>query len=70
MTEKQTAVGGRPIPGTIRHDEREIVLVLEDNGILVTRPAPGVNMEEPDDRSLHACTYWRRTSPAPRRRPS
>ena len=49
------AVGSRPIPEPIRHDDREIVLVLEDNGIPVTRPAPGVNMEEPDDCPLYAC---------------
>jgi hypothetical protein len=39
--------------GTVRHEGRDFVLVSEDEGILLTRPAPGVKIEEPDDRSLY-----------------
>ena len=49
MADRRTAVAR----GTVRHEGRDVVLVAEDEGVLITRPAPGVRVEERDDRSLY-----------------
>jgi pyruvate,orthophosphate dikinase len=49
MADRKTAVAR----GTVRHEGRDIVHVAEDQGVLITRPAPGVRVEERDDRSLY-----------------
>jgi pyruvate,orthophosphate dikinase len=49
MADRKTAVAR----GTVRHEGRDIVHVAEDEGVLITRPAPGVRVEERDDRSLY-----------------
>src|SRR5215211_7016551 len=51
MTERRAAVANEP--EALRYDGRDIVLVLEGDGVLITRPAPEVRIEEPDDRSLY-----------------
>src|SRR5215218_5534813 len=51
MTERRAAVTNEP--EALRHDGRDIALVSEGDGVLITRPAPGVSIEEPDDRSLY-----------------
>src|ERR687893_727351 len=53
MAERRTAVAREPVPQTVRHEGRDVVLVLEEGDVLVTRPAPGVRIEERDDRSLY-----------------
>src|SRR5918997_3257975 len=53
MAERRTAVAREPFPQTVRHEGRDVVLVLEEGDVLVTRPAPGVRIEERDDRSLY-----------------
>jgi hypothetical protein len=40
-------------PEALRHDGRDIVLVSEGDGVLITRPAPGVRLEEPGECSLY-----------------
>ncbi|MGH3105568.1 MAG: hypothetical protein ACRDM3_00060, partial [Rubrobacteraceae bacterium] len=49
MADRRTAVARE----TVRHEGRDVVLVTEDEGVLITRPAPGVRVEERDDRSLY-----------------
>src|SRR5215217_2303628 len=51
MTERRATVANEP--EALRHEGRDIVLVSEGDGVLITRPAPGVSIEEPDDRSLY-----------------
>ncbi|MCA1687634.1 MAG: hypothetical protein LC714_03335, partial [Actinobacteria bacterium] len=53
MSEREAAVANGSAHDAIRHDGREVVLVSEADGVLVTRPASGVRIEEPDDRSLY-----------------
>ncbi len=53
MSERDAAVAHGPARETIRHEGREVVLVSEEDGVLITRPASGVRIEEPDDRSLY-----------------
>src|SRR5215217_4254171 len=53
MSDREGAVADGSAPGTIRHDGRDVVLVSEEDGALITRPASGVRIEEPGDRSLY-----------------
>ena len=53
MADKRTVVRGESPSRTVRHRGRDVVLVSEDKGLLITRPAPGVRIEERDDRSLY-----------------
>src|SRR5918998_5561703 len=53
MAERRTAVAREPLPQAVRHEGRDVVLVAEEGDVLVTRPAPGVGIEERDDRSLY-----------------
>jgi len=53
MSEREAAVANGMSREAIRHDGREVVLVSEEDGVLVMRPASGVMIEEPDDRSLY-----------------
>src|SRR5215212_6629116 len=53
MAERRTAVAGEAVLRTVRHEGRDVVLVSEEGGGLSTRPARGVRIEEPDDRSLY-----------------
>src|SRR5215208_2907864 len=53
MSERRSAVAGKAVSRTVRYEGRDVVLVSEEEGALVTRPARGVRIEEPDDRSLY-----------------
>src|SRR5918994_249625 len=53
MTERRTAIARETGAWTVRHEGRDVVLVSEDEGVLITSPAPGVRIEEPRDRSLY-----------------
>src|SRR5215213_10242043 len=53
MADRRNAVARGAVTRTVRHEGRDVVLVTEDEGVLTTRPAPGVRVEEPDDRSLY-----------------
>src|ERR671911_446002 len=53
MAERRNAVAREPVPQAVRHGGRDVVLVSEEGDVLVTRPAPGVRIEERDDRSLY-----------------
>jgi pyruvate,orthophosphate dikinase len=53
MAERRTAVARETGAWTVRHEGRDVVLVSEDEGVLITSPAPGVRIEEPGDRSLY-----------------
>src|SRR5215213_8229285 len=53
MAERRTAVAGEAVLRTVRQEGRDVVLVSEEGGGLSTRPARGVRIEEPDDRSLY-----------------
>src|SRR5215218_2618972 len=53
MAERRTAVARKTGAWTVRHEGRDVVLVSEDEGVLITSPAPGVRIEEPGDRSLY-----------------
>src|SRR5829696_8130740 len=53
MSERRSAVAGKAVSRTVRHEGRDVVLVSEEGGGLSTRPARGVRIEEPDDRSLY-----------------
>ena len=53
MSEREPAVANGSARGVIRHEGREVVLVSEEDGALITRPASGVRIEEPADRSLY-----------------
>jgi pyruvate, orthophosphate dikinase len=53
MTERETAVANGAASEAIRYDGRTVVRVWEEDGVLITRPASGVRIEEPGDRSLY-----------------
>src|SRR5829696_2265454 len=53
MADRRNAVARGAVTRTVRHEGRDIVLVSEDEGVLLTHPAPEVRIEEPDDRSLY-----------------
>ncbi|MCA1849074.1 MAG: hypothetical protein LC704_08835, partial [Actinobacteria bacterium] len=53
MSEREAAVANGSAGEAIRHEGREVVLVSEEDGALITRPASGVRIEEPADRSLY-----------------
>jgi hypothetical protein len=53
MADRKTAVARERSPRAVRHEGRDVVLASEDEGVLITRPAPGVRIEERDDRSLY-----------------
>src|SRR5918997_4781317 len=53
MADRRTAVARESVPRTVRHEDRDVVLVSEEGGVLLTRPGPGVRVEERDDRSLY-----------------
>jgi pyruvate, orthophosphate dikinase len=53
MAERRSAVAGKAVSRTVRYEGRDVVLVSEEEGALVTSPARGVRIEEPDDRSLY-----------------
>src|ERR687898_154188 len=53
MADTRTAVAGETVPHTVRYEGRDVVLVSQGGGVLITRPAPGVRIEDRDDRSLY-----------------
>ncbi|MDQ3792261.1 MAG: hypothetical protein M3341_06400, partial [Actinomycetota bacterium] len=53
MTERESAVANGAVSEAIRYDGRDVVRVWEEDGVLITRPAAGVRIEEPGDRSLY-----------------
>src|SRR3712207_863104 len=53
MADPRTAVAREPVSHTVRCEGRDVALVSQDGGVLITRPAPGVRIEDRDDRSLY-----------------
>ena len=53
MADRRTAVARETVPQTVRHEGRDVVLVSEEGGVLLTRPTPEVRIEDRDDRSLY-----------------
>src|ERR687894_306560 len=53
MADRTSPVSRESIPRTVRHEGRDVVLVSEEGGVLLTRPGPEVRVEERDDRSLY-----------------
>src|SRR5215217_4949435 len=53
MADRRSAVGRGTVTRTVRHEGRDVVLVSEDEGVILTCPAPEVRIEDADDRSLY-----------------
>src|SRR5215208_6844218 len=49
MSERRSAVAGKAVSRTVRYEGRDVVLVSEEEGALVTRPARGVRIQEAGD---------------------
>src|SRR3712207_75099 len=53
MADRTSPVSGESVTRTVRHEGRDVVLVSQAGDVLLTRPGPGVRVEERDDRSLY-----------------